>query len=88
VFIFITVCMLADPASRDLLHQRLRGSPLPAFHALTATGWSHSYRAGYLPPTGSLRPFHGALKPWAEFCRPFGFGACPSGLTMMALNTY
>jgi len=34
--------------------------PLPAPHAPTASGWSNSYRVGYLPPTGSTCPFHGA----------------------------
>jgi hypothetical protein len=67
VFILIAVCVLADPASRDLLHRGLRSSPFPAFHAPTASGWSNSYRVGYPPPTGSSRPFHGALKPRAEF---------------------
>jgi len=28
--------------------------------SLAASGWSNSYRVGYLPPTGVTRPFHGA----------------------------
>ena len=74
VFILIRGCVLADPASLDLCHQRLRIEPLPARHAPTASGWSNSCRVGYLPPTGSTRPFHGALKPRAEFYCPFGTG--------------
>jgi hypothetical protein len=65
VFILLRGCLLADPACRT---SDLRGFvpvPLPARHAPTASGWSNSCRVGYLPPTGSTRPFHGALKPWA-----------------------
>ena len=71
VFILIRGCVLADPASLDLCHQRLRIEPLPARHAPTASGWSNSCRVGYLPPTGSTRPFHGALKLWANLCYRF-----------------
>jgi len=72
VFILIRGCVLADPAALDLLHRRLRAEPLPVRHAPTASGWSNSCRAGYLPPTGSTRPFHGALKPQAKSFYPFG----------------
>jgi hypothetical protein len=48
---------LSDPAS---LRQRLRPLPLPAVTSPAASGWSNSYRVGYLPPTGVTRPFHGA----------------------------
>jgi hypothetical protein len=34
--------MLADPALRDLLHQRPGVPPLPAAHAPIASGWSNS----------------------------------------------
>ena len=66
VFILIRGCLLADPASLDLWHQRLPSQPLPARLSPTASGWSNSCPMGYLPPTGSTRPFHGALKPRAE----------------------
>ena len=65
VFILIRGCVLADSALRNLLHRWLRVALLPTLHAPTASGWSNSCRVGYLPPTGSTRPFHGALKPWA-----------------------
>jgi hypothetical protein len=45
---------------RGLLHQRLRPGPLPIRAAPVASGWSNNCRVGYLPPTGSTRPFHGA----------------------------
>jgi hypothetical protein len=72
VFILIRGCVLADPALLDLLHQRLRAESLPIQHAPTASGWSNTCRVGYLPPTGSTRPSHGALKPHAESYHPFG----------------
>jgi hypothetical protein len=61
--------------SRDLLHQRLRPGPLPTRAAPVASGWSNSCRVGYLPPTGSTRPFHGALQISLSvcFCRASGF---------------
>ena len=34
--------------------------PPPAAPSPAASGWSNSYRVGYLPPTGVMRPFHGA----------------------------
>src|SRR6516164_9697901 len=52
--------MLADPALRDLLHRRPRTLSLPTGHAPIASGGSNSCRVGYLPPTGSTCPFHGA----------------------------
>ena len=71
VFILIRGCVLADSALRNLLYRWLRGALLPTLHAPTASGWSNSCRVGYLPPTGSTRPFHGALKPWAVLCSRF-----------------
>jgi hypothetical protein len=58
-FIFQPVCSLIRLA--NLLHQRLRPLPLPAVTSPAASGWSNSYRVGYLPPTGVTPPFHGAL---------------------------
>ena len=60
VFILIMVCVLADSASRNLWHRRLRALLFPAPRGPTASGWSNSCRVGYLPPTGSTCPFHGA----------------------------
>ena len=74
VFILFRGCLLADPLL-DLLHRGLRAGPFPTPHAPTASGWSNSCRMGYLPPTGSTRPFHGALKPWAMVCNRFAVGA-------------
>src|SRR6516165_1852391 len=54
------VYVLADPALRDLLHRRPRTLSLPTGHAPIASGGSNSCRVGYLPPTGSTCPFHGA----------------------------
>jgi hypothetical protein len=65
VFILLRGCLLADPACRTSDLSGFVPVPLPARHAPTASGWSNSCRVGYLPPTGSTRPFHGALKPWA-----------------------
>ena len=61
-FTHVSTCVLADPALRDLFHQRLQPVPLPARVAPVASGWSNSCRVGYLPPTGVIRPWHGALK--------------------------
>jgi hypothetical protein len=58
-FIFQPVCSLIP--LRDLLRQRPRPLPLPAVTSPAASGWSNSYRVGYLPPTGVTRPCHGAL---------------------------
>ena len=64
--VFILACVLADPATPDLLHRRLRALPLPAARAPVASGWSSSCRVGYLPPTGRARSFHGALGIWVK----------------------
>src|SRR5208282_197300 len=81
VFILIMVCVLADPTSRDLWHRRPRVMPLPAPHAPTASGWSNSCRVGYLPPTGSTCPFHGArfLRASAESGNPGPWGLVAAG---------
>src|SRR3546814_5109964 len=50
-FIFQPVSSL-DPRYGTFLCQRLRPLPLPAVTSLAASGWSNSYRVGYLPPTG------------------------------------
>ena len=60
-FIFQPVSSL-DPRYGTFLRQRLRPLPLPAVTSPAASGWSNSYRVGYLPPTGVTRPFHGALR--------------------------
>jgi len=64
-----STCSLIRPRP-NLLHRRLRVPPLPAIHAPIASGWSNSCRVGYLPPTGSTRPFHGARKKRAK---PMGY---------------
>src|SRR5258708_24950830 len=60
-FIFQPVSSL-DPRYGTFLCQRLRPLPLPVVTSPAASGWSNSYRVGYLPPTGVTRPFHGALR--------------------------
>src|SRR5262249_56748474 len=52
--------MLADAPLAHLLHRRPRTLSLPTGHAPIASGGSNSCRVGYLPPTGSTCPFHGA----------------------------
>ena len=57
-FIFQPVSSL-DRLFATFLRQRLRPLPLPAVTSPAASGWSNSYRVGYLPH-GVTRPFHGA----------------------------
>src|SRR5262249_50782686 len=52
--------MLADAPLAHLLHRRPRTLSLPTGHAPIASGGSNSCPVGYLPPTGSTCPFHGA----------------------------
>src|SRR5262245_46643076 len=54
------VYVLADAPLAHLLHRRPRALSLPTGHAPIASGGSNSCRVGYLPPTGSTCPFHGA----------------------------
>src|SRR5262245_64224466 len=54
------VYVLADAPLAHLLHRRPRTLSLPTGHAPIASGGSNSCRVGYLPPTGSTCPFHGA----------------------------
>jgi hypothetical protein len=59
-FTHVMACALADRLFSDLLLRRLRPQQLPATSAPVASGWSDSCRVGYPPPTGVMRPFHGA----------------------------
>src|SRR5262249_17377693 len=72
------VYVLADAPLAHLLHRRPRALSLPTGHAPIASGGSNSCRVGYLPPTGSTCPFHGARflrarlhLAWLELLRGF-----------------
>jgi hypothetical protein len=60
--IFIVVCTLADSLNEPFPSRASMGRSLFRV-ASTASGWNVSCRAGYLPPTGFRRPFHGAPEP-------------------------
>jgi len=64
--IFIVVCTLADSLHEPFASRASTGRSFCRI-ASTASGWNVSCRAGYLPPTGYRRPFHGApeLRPTA-----------------------
>jgi hypothetical protein len=57
--ILIVVCTLADSLDEPFASRASTGRSLFRI-ASTASGWNVSCRAGYLPPTGFRRPFHGA----------------------------
>jgi hypothetical protein len=54
--IFILACTLADPL-KGTFSIAGSGLPIARFASTTASGWSVSCRVGFLPPTGSKRPF-------------------------------
>jgi hypothetical protein len=57
--IFIVLCTLADSLYEPFT-SRASTARSPCRVASTASGWNVSCRAGYLPPTGFRRHFHGA----------------------------
>ncbi len=60
--IFIVLCTLADSLYEPFT-SRASTARSPCRVASTASGWNVSCRAGYLPPTGFRRHFHGAPEP-------------------------
>jgi hypothetical protein len=60
--IFIVVCTLADSLHEPFASRASTGRLLFRI-ASTASDWNLSCRAGYLPPTGFWRPYHGAPEP-------------------------
>ena len=64
--ILIVVCTLADSLDEPFASRASTGRSLFRI-ASTASDWNVSCRAGYLPPTGFRRPFHGAPEPHPTF---------------------